>query len=220
MSEKQKKPKKTVDQQENKQIVIVNNIPDSSSRIDDIRTINLYSDINEKVCADTVSALMYFKDSAITVEPEDPENPESPMVAISRPINMVVSTFGGSATEMFAVYDTMRMAKEVCDVVTIGMGKVMSAGVLLLAAGTKGHRKIAKNCRAMIHGVTGGHIGTIHNLENEMDEIRWLQERYIDALVAETDMTKRFLKKLIARKVNVYLTAEEAVEYGIADEVV
>ena len=53
-----------------------------------------------------------------------------------------------------------------------------------------------------------------------MDEIRWLQERYIDALVTETDMTKRFLKKLIGRKVNVYLTAEEAVEYGIADEVV
>ncbi len=72
----------------------------------------------------------------------------------------------------------------------------------------------------MVHGVTGGHMGTIHNLENEMDEIRWLQDRYIDALVAETDMTKRFLKKLIERKVNVYLTAEEAVEYGMADEVI
>jgi len=72
----------------------------------------------------------------------------------------------------------------------------------------------------MIHGVTGGHIGAIHNLENEMDEIRWLQERYIDAIVEETDMTKRLIKKLIGRNVNVYLTAEEAVEYGIADEVV
>jgi len=96
----------------------------------------------------------------------------------------------------------------------------MSAGVLLLAGGTKGHRKIGKNCRVMVHGVTGGHIGSIHNLENEMDEVRWLQDRYITALVEETDMTKSFLKKLIERKVNVYLTAEEAVEYGMADEVI
>ena len=84
MSEKQKKPKKVAETQESKQIVIVNNIPDSSSRIDDIRTINLYSDINEKVCADTVSALLYFKDSAISLEPENPEDPESEMVAISQ----------------------------------------------------------------------------------------------------------------------------------------
>ena len=120
---------------------------------------------------------------------------------------------------MFALYDVMRLVREKCPIQTVALGKVMSAGVLLMAGGTRGHRKIGRNCRVMVHGVTGGHIGTIHNLENEMDEIRWLQERYIDALVAETDMTKRFLKKLIERKVNVYLTAEEAVEYGLIDSV-
>ena len=72
----------------------------------------------------------------------------------------------------------------------------------------------------MIHGVIGGNAGMLHNLENEMDEIRQTQEQYIEALVKETDMTKRLLKKLIERKVNVYLTAAEAVEYGIADEVI
>ena len=177
----------------------------------ELRTIGLFGEVNEERMSEVIGALILLRESGLTVETEQ---------AIGPPIEMILSTPGGDAHDMFAIYDTMRLVREQNPIQTFAIGKVMSAGVLLLAAGTKGHRKIAKNCRAMIHGVTGGHIGTIHNLENEMDEIRWLQERYIDALVAESDMTKRFLKKLIARKVNVYLTAEEAVEYGIADEVV
>ena len=96
----------------------------------------------------------------------------------------------------------------------------MSAGVLLLAAGTKGSRRIGKNCRVMIHSVMGGQHGPVFNLENEMEEVKLLQEQYIDLLIQETDMTKRYIKKLLGRKVNVYLTAEEAVELGIADEVI
>jgi len=177
----------------------------------ELRTIGLFGEVNEERMSEVIGALILLRESGLTVETEQESG---------SPIEMLLSTPGGDAHDMFAIYDTMRLVRDRNHIHTCAIGKVMSAGVLLLAAGTKGHRKIAKNCRAMIHGVTGGHIGTIHNLENEMDEIRWLQERYIDALVAETDMTKRFLKKLIARKVNVYLTAEEAVEYGIADEVV
>ena len=117
-------------------------------------------------------------------------------------------------------YDTMRMIRQECEIHTFGLGKVMSAGVLLLAAGTKGKRKIGKNCRVMLHSVIGGSHGSIHNLENEMEEIRFLQEQHIKCLIEETDMTKRYLNKLLNRKMNVYLTAEEAVELGIADEVV
>ena len=111
----------------------------------------------------------------------------------------------------------MNYAKKRCDVSTVGLGKVMSAGVLLLAAGTKGKRKIGKNCRVMIHAVSAGNVGTIHNLANELDEIKNLQEAYIDAIVENSNFTKRTLKKLMDRKVNVYLSAEEAIEYGIAD---
>jgi ATP-dependent Clp protease protease subunit len=96
----------------------------------------------------------------------------------------------------------------------------MSAGVLLLAAGSKGKRKIGANCRVMIHSVIGGNHGSLHNLENEMDEIRNSQENYVNALVRETNLTKRTLKRLLERKVNVYLSATEAVEYGIADIIV
>ena len=54
-------------------------------------------------------------------------------------------------------------------------------------------------------------------IENEMDEIRWTQDRYIEAMVQETNMSKSHLKKILNRKVNAYFTAEEAVELGIAD---
>tara|TARA_B100000131_G_scaffold305036_1_gene330623 strand:+ start:1143 stop:1778 length:636 start_codon:yes stop_codon:yes gene_type:complete len=178
----------------------------------DARSIGLCGDVDEEKTAEIIGGFMALRQSGLTLV-----NPDS---LSTEPIEFIVSTSGGSAHDMFAIYDTMRLIKSTSEIHTVGLGKVMSAGVLLLAAGTKGCRTIGKNCRVMLHGVTGGHIGSIHNLENEMDEIRWLQERYIAALVEETDMTKRLLKKLIERKVNVYLTAEEAVEYGIADEII
>lgn len=177
----------------------------------DLRTVGLFGDVDEEKVAEVVGGFLLLRECGLTMECES---------ANDTPIEFIISTPGGAAHDMFAIYDAMRSVRDKCPIHTVAFGKVMSAGVLLLAGGTKGHRKIGKNCRVMIHGVTGGSIGLIHNLENEMDEIRWLQERYIDALVDETDMTKRFLKKLIGRKVNVYLTADEAVEYGIADEVI
>jgi ATP-dependent Clp protease protease subunit len=136
------------------------------------------------------------------------------------PIEFLLSTPGGSADDMFALYDIMRVVKEKCPIVTFGIGKVMSAGVLLLAAGTKGKRKIGKNCRVMIHSVIGGNVGPLHNLENEMNEIRYIQNAYLKALADETNMTYQQLRRMINRKVNVYLSAEEAVKLGIADIIV
>jgi len=177
----------------------------------ELRTVGLFGDVEEEKMAEIIGGFLLLRESGLTIDSEAPNN---------SPIEFIISTSGGSAHDMFAIYDAMRIVRQKCPVHTVALGKVMSAGVLLLAGGTKGHRKIGKNCRVMVHGVTGGHIGSIHNLENEMDEVRWLQDRYITALVEETDMTKSFLKKLIERKVNVYLTAEEAVEYGMADEVI
>ena len=77
-----------------------------------------------------------------------------------------------------------------------------------------------RNCRVMLHAVSAGSMGTIHNLVNEMEEVQNIQDMYIRALCAETLLTKRQLKKMLDQKVNVYLTAEEAVEYGLADEVI
>ena len=138
----------------------------------------------------------------------------------SRPIEFYISTYGGSADDMFALYDIMRQIKKTTEIHTIGMGKVMSAGVLLLAAGTKGERKIGKYCRVMIHSVIGGSHGSLPNLANEMEAMQQIQKDFCEALVAETSMTEKQLKDLLERKVNVYLSAQEAVELGIADIII
>ena len=132
---------------------------------------------------------------------------------------LYVSTYGGSADEMFGIYDVVNFCKQFCDIETIGLGKVMSAGTLMLASGTKGKRKLGKHCRVMIHAVNGGQVGDIHNLQNELEQTVSLQDSYIQAMSHETNMTKRQIQTLINRKVNVYLTAEEAIEKGLADEI-
>ena len=70
--------------------------------------------------------------------------------------HLILSTYGGSVHDMFALYDAVQLLKSETKVATVGMGKVMSAGVLLLASGTKGERQMGRHCSLMI--VTGKHI--------------------------------------------------------------
>lgn len=139
---------------------------------------------------------------------------------VSQPIQFVISTPGGSASDMFSIYDAMRMVRSDCEIETIGLGQVMSAGTLLLASGTKGKRKIGKHCRVMVHQVSAGTAGPQHEMLNEIAEIQHTQEQYIKCLAAETKMSVTFIKKLFEKKVNVYLSAEEAVKYGLADIII
>jgi len=185
-----------------------------------LRMIGLYGEVTEENAAETTYSLMALKEMGKKEELSDPEDPESEKIVTHEPMDFIVSTWGGSAVDMFSIYDIMRMVRADCDINTLGLGKVMSAGVLLLAAGTKGQRKIGKNCRVMLHGVTSGQHGNISDLENEMAEAKWIQDRLISCLMEETKMTKRYIKKLLAKRMNVYFTAEEAVELGIADEIV
>jgi len=179
-------------------------------------TFMLYGDVNEERAADIVSALLLLGDKK-RVDKAKERLPEGEELD---DITFYLSTYGGSADDMMAIYDMMRLTKKNRDIETIGMGKIMSAGTLILAGGTRGKRKIMRNCRVMIHAVSAGSMGTIHNLVNEMEEIQNIQDSYIAALCKETLLTKRQLKKMLDQKVNVYLTAEEAVEYGLADEVI
>ena len=89
----------------------------------------------------------------------------------------------------------------------------------MAASGTKGERYIGKNCRVMLHAVSAGHHGTLHNLENEIEEVRKLQDLYIEDLITETNLTKKRIRAFLRRKSNVYLGAEEAIKYGIADKI-
>ena len=190
-----------------------------------LRTIGLFGDLDEEKVEDICSGLLYLKHTANvntefplgmpqTEEGEEPKKPEP------KPITFYISTWGGDALGMFGIYDLIRTIREECAIETYGLGKVMSAGVLLLASGTKGQRKIGKHCRVMMHSVRGGHVGTIHSLENEMGETRWIQKQLIQALVEETNLTEKQLKRMLGKNLDVYLTAEEAVKYGIADIIV
>ena len=176
----------------------------------DLRTIGLFSEVEADKIAEISHALLYLNELN-AMEP-DPKK--------QRPILFYLSTYGGNADDMFALYDLMRVVRGETEIHTVGLGKVMSAGVLILAAGTKGRRYIGKNCRVMIHSVMGGNAGSLHNMLNEMDAIENLQQMYIDCLVSETKLTETKIKKMLERKVNIYLSAEEAVEYGIADHIV
>jgi ATP-dependent Clp endopeptidase proteolytic subunit ClpP len=185
----------------------------------ELRMLGIYGEIEESSALHAIGFLLDYSETKLLIN-KDEKDPESELIEVTLPIEMMISTPGGSADDMFAIYDVMRVVREKCDVVTYGLGKVMSAGVLLLAAGTKGQRKIGKHCRVMIHSVVAGSVGSFHTLENEMSEIRYTQDAYFKALSKETKMTPAKLKRLVGKKVNVYLSAEEAVEMGIADIIV
>ena len=193
-------------------------------------TIGLVGDITEESSNEVIFSLLllhekqssdYLK-TIFSLEKEELDKLTDEDLADMKPnIDFYISTNGGSADEMFGIYDVMRFIKDggVSSITTCGIGKVMSAGVLLLAAGTKGKRRVGKHCRIMLHSVIGGSTGPMHQLENEFAEVKKIQDAYIKTLVEETNMTEKELRKLLKRKTNVYLSAEEAVKMGIADEV-
>lgn len=175
----------------------------------DMRLIGLFCEVSDEKIAELVHALLYLSAQDKLLKEEE-----------KKPVEFYISTYGGSADDMFALYDVMKMVEKDTEIHTVGMGKVMSAGVPLLAAGTKGKRKIGKNCRVMIHSVIAGQHGALHNLLNEMEAIEQIQRMYIRCLVENTNMSKKDVKNMLERNVNVYLSAEEAVELGIADIII
>ena len=173
---------------------------------DDINTIFFTGDVSEESANRLIIELVEC--SRIAAAKEDAED-----------IKIYLNTEGGSAYEMFAIYDIMQKVKSSVDISVIGIGKVMSAGVLLLAAGTRGKRKIGKHSRVMIHNVVTGQSGAIHTVEHELKEVKRIQDMYIECLTKNSDLTTQEIKRLLRKNENIYISAEQAVEYGIADEI-
>ena len=180
----------------------------------DSRILMLHSELSEEKAMEIISTFIAL--TQLVKPKENLKKGEKPY----DPIKFYISTYGGSADEMFAIYDMMNIVKKECVIETIGMGKVMSAGTLLLAAGTKGHRKIGANCRVMLHQVSAAAMGPLFNMTTELEAIQKMQDQYIDIMVSCTSLSKRKLKSLLNERVNIYLTAQEALEYGLVDEIV
>ena len=168
------------------------------------RTIGVYGEIDETIAKSAIGVLYLLVDDEKSKEP----------------IDFLVSTEGGNVQDMFSIYDCIRDVNKDIEIHTFGVGKVMSAGVLLLAAGTKGKRRIGRHCRLMLHAVSGGHFGSIKELETDIREVRWYQEQFTKALSSETNLDEREIKKIFRRSSDTYFDAEQAIEWGIADEVV
>jgi ATP-dependent Clp protease protease subunit len=186
----------------------------------ELRVSGIYGDIEESKCSETIYGLLSLHNTGKELVRSDETDPDSEMIETVKPIDFYISTYGGSAVEMFSVFDVMRSIRDETPIHTYGVGKVMSAGVLLLAAGTKGKRHIGKHCRLMIHGVVAGHSGYLKDMENEFQETKMTQKIYIRALAAETDMSEAYVRRMMNKKKNIYLDAEEAIKLGIADIII
>lgn len=164
------------------------------------RLVVLHGDVNESSISMVVAQLLH-------------------LASLDRsPIHLVISTYGGSVDEMFTLYDTIKFLP--CPVHTIALGKVMSAGVLLLASGEKGKRMIGKNARIMIHPVSGGVMGNVFEVINDTKEHKRLQDQMVAAIVKETKSTKREIENIMKSGHDFYLLPEQAVKMGIVDKII
>ena len=133
-----------------------------------------------------------------------------------RDIEIYINSPGGSFTALTAIYDTMRYIKP--DVRTVCLGQAASAAAVILAAGTKGKRLALPNSRILIHQpATEGGYGQSSDIEIQAREILRIRSLMEEMLATDTGKTNDEVSRDIER--DKYLTAEQAKEYGIIDEV-
>ena len=179
----------------------------------DERIISIYGTIDEMLAGPVCHRLMqiHLEEKEIALLKEGSK---------AEPVHVIVSTHGGVAVELFSIYDMIRMVRESVPVSTLGLGKIMSSGLLLLAAGTKGKRRIGKSARLMFHDVIAESSGHIHEMMNSMKEADTIQKYFMQTIINETNLTQKDIKKLLSRKSDFYFSAEEALEFGFVDSIV
>lgn len=172
---------------------------DIYSRLLQDRIIMLSNEVNDDIASLIVSQLLFL-------ESQDP----------IKDIHLYINSPGGSVSAGFAIYDTMNYVK--CDVSTICMGMAASMGAFLLAGGAKGKRLALPNAEIMIHQPSGGAKG-------QETEIRIVAEQ----ILKTRDQLNRILAENTGKPLDViaadterdnYMTAQEAKEYGLIDEIV
>ena len=132
-------------------------------------------------------------------------------------LTIYINSCGGNLTDAFALIDIMKQSKHT--IRTIGIGNVMSAAFLIFAAGDKGERYVAKNTSIMCHQFTDSMDDKYHNLKAAMKETEHLNKRMVDILTEATGLVPSKVKAKLLPPSDVYLTAEELLEYGVADHI-
>ena len=131
-------------------------------------------------------------------------------------ISIYINSPGGIITSGMAVYDTMQFVG--CDVRTYCIGQASSMAAVLLAAGTKGKRYVLPNSRVLIHQPMGGARGSATDIGIQAEEILRMRERLNEILAEHTGQTVEQIAKDVDR--DRFMSAEQAVEYGLADEII
>ncbi len=174
---------------------------DIFSRLLNDRIIMLSDQVNDATASLVVAQLLYL-------ESQDTE----------KDISLYINSPGGSITSGMAIYDTMQYIK--CDVSTICIGMAASMGAFLLAAGTKGKRFALPNSEIMIHQplISGGLSGQCTDIKIHSDHLVRIRQRMNEMLAENTG--KPFEQVQADTERDNYMTAQEALEYGIIDKVI
>jgi len=171
---------------------------DLFSRLLKDRNIFIGSAIDDTVANVVVAQLLFLQF----------ENPEAP-------VNVYINSPGGWITAGLAIYDTMRYID--APVCTFCIGQAASMGAVLLAAGDKGKRFALPNSRVLIHQPSGQFSGSASDINIQADEILKLKKRITEILVYHTGQSVEVIERDTDR--DFFMGAEEAVKYGIIDEV-
>ena len=171
---------------------------DIFSRLLDDRIIVLSDEVNDATASLVVAQLLFL-------EGQDAE----------KDIHLYINSPGGSVTAGMAIYDTMQYIK--CDVSTICMGLGASMGAFLLAAGAKGKRYALPNAEIMIHQPSGGARGQATEIQIVAENILRTRERLNRILVENTGKPIEVIAQDTER--DNFMTAQEALEYGLIDKV-
>jgi ATP-dependent Clp protease protease subunit len=172
---------------------------DIYSRLLKDRIVFLGTPIDDHIASLIIAQLLFL-------EAEDPD----------RDIFLYINSPGGSVSAGLGIYDTMQYIKP--DVVTICMGMAASMGALLLAAGAAGKRSALPNARVMIHQPLGGSQGQASDIEIYAKEILKLREKLNEILAKHTGKDVKAIARDTDR--NNFMSAAEAKEYGLVDEVI
>ena len=172
---------------------------DIYSRLLKDRIIFLGEEVNETTASIIVAQLLFL-------EAEDP----------GKDISLYINSPGGSVTAGMAIYDTMQYIK--CDVSTICIGMAASMGAFLLAGGTKGKRYALPNAEIMIHQPSGGAQGQATDIKIVSDHIIKTRTKLNKLLSENTGKPMEQVERDTER--DNYMSAQEAMEYGLIDEVI
>ncbi len=171
---------------------------DIYSRLLEDRIIFLGEDVNEHTANVVVAQLLHLAN-------EDP----------NKDIQLYINSPGGSVYDGLAIYDTMQFIKP--DVQTIGIGLQASMGAFLLSSGTKGKRYLLPNSRVMIHQPSSGTQGKVTDQEISLREVLRIKDDLSRMMAENTGQKLEKVKADMER--DFWMSADEAVKYGIVDEV-